>query len=122
MLTTVGAPTPHVTGTTVTRAEAARVLEYKWGGFDMRWELEVFGEGTRLTLWTNIDRRFIAMGAAGWHICFDVLDQLLAGQPVGRIVGTEAMKFEGWQRLHAEYARQFGVETPNWPPPAAPGS
>src|SRR3954452_17478501 len=39
-LTTVGAPTPHVTETKVTRAEAPRVLEYNWGGFDMRWELE----------------------------------------------------------------------------------
>ena len=24
------------------------------------------------------------------------------------------MKFGGWQRLHKEYARQFGVEMPNW--------
>ena len=109
-LTTVGAPAPHVTETTVTRADAPRVLEYNWGGFDMRWELEAFAGGTRLTLWTNIDRRFIAMGAAGWHICFDVLDRLLAGQPIGRIVGPEVMKFEGWQRLNAEYARQFAGE------------
>ncbi len=55
------------------------------------------------------------MGAAGWHICFDVLDRLLAGQPIGRIVGLEAMKFDGWQRLNAEYATQFGVEPPSWP-------
>jgi uncharacterized protein YndB with AHSA1/START domain len=114
-LTTVGAPTPHVTETTVTRAEAPKALEYNWGGFDMRWELEAFGAGTRLTLWTNIDRRFISMGAAGWHICFDVLDHLLSGTPIGRIVGAEAMKFSGWQRLNAEYAKQFGVETPGWP-------
>jgi hypothetical protein len=36
----------------------------------------------------------------------------------GRIVGPEAMKF-GWQRLHGEYAKQFGIEMPNWPPQAA---
>jgi hypothetical protein len=53
------------------------------------------------------------MGAAGWHICFDVLDRLLGGSPVGRIVGGEAMKF-GWQRLNAEYAKQFGIETPDF--------
>ena len=75
----------------------------------MRWQLEAFGGGTRLTLWTNIDRRFISMGAAGWHICFDVLDHLLSGAAVGRIVGGEAMKF-GWQRLVGEYAKQFGGE------------
>src|SRR5216117_2101335 len=79
-LTTVGAPTPHVTQTTVTRADAPKVLEYNWGGFDMRWQLEAVGCGTRLTLWTNIDRRFIAMGAAGWHLCFDVLDHLLRSE------------------------------------------
>jgi uncharacterized protein YndB with AHSA1/START domain len=111
-LTTVGAPTPQVSHTTVTRAEAPRVLEYNWGGGQMRWELEPVGGGTRLTLWHDIDRRFISMGAAGWHIGMDVLDHLLSGTPIGRIVGPEAMKFDGWQRLNAEYAQQFEVETP----------
>ena len=117
-LTTVGAPTLRVTETTVTRADAPELLEYKWGGFNMRWELEALGEGTRLTLWANIGRPYIAMGAAGWHICFDVLDRLLSGTPLGRLVGPDAIKFGGWQRLHAEYAKQFGVEMPNWPPQA----
>jgi uncharacterized protein YndB with AHSA1/START domain len=117
-LTTVGAPAPRVTETIVKRADAPKALEYTWGDFDMRWELQPLAGGTRLTLWTNIGRRFISMGAAGWHICFDVLHRLLAGQPIGRVVGPEAMKF-GWQRLNAEYAKQFGVETPDWPPKAA---
>ncbi len=114
-LTTVGAPSPHVTETKVTRADAPRVLEYNWGGGDMRWELEDHGGGTRLTLWANIDRRFISMGAAGWHICLDVLQRLLDGAPIGRIVAGDALKFGGWQRLNAEYAKQFGVEAPSWP-------
>ena len=113
-LSTVGAPTPQVAESTVKRAEEPRLLEYNWGGNDLRWELEPRGSGTRLTLWHNIDRRFIAWGAAGWHVCFDVLDRLLAGEPIGRIVGAEAMKFDGWQRLTAEYATQFGVETPSF--------
>jgi uncharacterized protein YndB with AHSA1/START domain len=100
-LTTVGAPGPHVTETKVTRADAPKLLEYGWGGNDMRWELEALGGGTHLTLWTSIDRRFISMGAAGWHICFDVLDRLLSGTPIGRIAGPEAMQFGGWQRLNA---------------------
>jgi uncharacterized protein YndB with AHSA1/START domain len=115
-LTTVGAPALHVTETRVTRADAPRLLEYNWGDFNMRWELEAVGGGTRLTLWTNIDRRYISMGAAGWHIAFDVLDHLLSGTPIGRIVGPEAMKFAGWQRLNAEYKKQFGAETGNMPP------
>ena len=96
--------------TTVTRADAPNVLEYN----DTRWELEAAGGGTRLTLWHKIDRRFISMGAAGWHICFDVLDHLLSGTPIGRIAGPETMQFDGWQRLNTEYAKQFGVETPSW--------
>jgi uncharacterized protein YndB with AHSA1/START domain len=115
-LTWVGRPTPI--RTTVTRADAPRLLEYG----DIRWELEAFGGGgTRLTLWHSIDRRFISWGAAGWHICFDVLERLLTGEPIGRIAGTGAMKFDGWRRLNAEYAKQFGVETPGWPPNAAKG-
>jgi uncharacterized protein YndB with AHSA1/START domain len=114
-LTTVAAPKPQVSETIVARADAPKVLEYNWGTQDIRWELEALGSGTRLTLWHNIDRRYISMGAAGWHICFDVLDHFLSGSAIGRIIGPDAMKF-GWQRLNAEYAGQFGVETPNWPP------
>ena len=115
-LSTVGTPTPQVSETTVKRAEAPRLLEYTWGDNDIRWELEPLGTGTRLTLWHNIDRGFISMGAAGWHICFDVLDRFLAGEPIGRIVAGDALKFGGWQRLNAEYAKQFGIEAPRWPP------
>jgi uncharacterized protein YndB with AHSA1/START domain len=111
-LTWVG--TAQVSVTRVTRADAPKVLEYS----DIRWELEDLGGGTRLTLWHSIDRRFISWGAAGWHVCLDVLDQLLAGEPIGRIVGAEAMKFGGWQRLNAEYAKQFGVKAPSLPPRA----
>ena len=108
-LSMVGAPAPQVSEATVKRVEAPRLLEYDWGGKDLRWELEPHGRGTRLTLWHNIDRGFISWGAAGWHICFDVLERLLAGEPIGRIVGGEAMKFD-WQRLNTEYARNFGVD------------
>jgi uncharacterized protein YndB with AHSA1/START domain len=113
-LTTVGAPTPMVSETRVKRADAPKVLEYDWGGRDVRWELEASGGGTRLTLWASIDRRFISMGAAGWHVCLEVLDRLLGGAPIGRRVGPGVMKIDGWQRLNAEYAKQFGVETPDW--------
>jgi uncharacterized protein YndB with AHSA1/START domain len=116
-LSTVGTPTPQVSESTVKRAEAPSLLEYSWGGQDLRWELEPIGSGTRLTLWHNIDRRFISWGAAGWHICFDVLERLLADEPIGRIVGGDATKFD-WQRLVTEYAKQFEVEAPSWAPNA----
>lgn len=109
----VGAP--QASETKVTRSDAPHVLEYN----DIRWELEASGGGTRLTLWHTIDRRFISWGAAGWHISFDVLERFLAGDPMGRIVGPEAMKLAGWQRLTTEYAKQFGVEAPSWSANAA---
>jgi len=101
-LTWVG--TGKTTEATVTRADAPYLLEFG----DIRWELEAVDDGTRLTLWHQIDRRFISWGAAGWHIAFDVLDRFLSGNPLGRIAGADAMKLAGWQRLTAEYAKQFG--------------
>lgn len=106
-LSTVGAGAPQVSESIVKRAEAPKLLEYSWGGNDLRWELEPLDSGTRLTLWHNIERNYVTWGAAGWHICFDVLAALLAGEPLGRIVGAEAMKFD-WQRLTVEYKTQFG--------------
>jgi len=108
-LTTVGAPSPHVVQTTVKRADAPNVLEFEWGGGDLRWELRPHGSGTRLTLWAKIDRRYVAMGAAGWHICLDVLGHLLDGDAIGRMAGVAVLQFEGWQRLNAEYGKQFGA-------------
>lgn len=101
---------PQAFSATVTVADAPKRLEYD----DTRWDLEAIEGGTRLTLWHRIDRRFISWGAAGWHIAFDVLDAHLAGDPIGRIVGPDAMKFSGWQRLNREYAEQFGTEAPSW--------
>ena len=106
-LTTVGAPSEHVTETAITRADEPRLLEYNWGGNDMRWQLEPVGKGTRLTLWTCIDRRFVAMGAAGWHVCLDVMDRMLDGDPIGRLVAGDALQSEAWQQLYAEYRKQF---------------
>lgn len=103
-LTWLGAPGPM--DVAVTRAEAPTLLEIG----DFRWELEPNAGGTRLTLLANIDRRYVATGAAGWHICLDVLEHALDGAPIARIAGPEAMKFEGWQRLNAEYGKQFGLK------------
>jgi uncharacterized protein YndB with AHSA1/START domain len=107
--------TEQVAESRVKRAEAPMLLEYSWGTQDLRWQLEPAGTGTRLTLWHNIDPGFISWGAAGWHLCLDVLDRLTAGTPIGRIVGPAAMD-HGWQRLVQEYAQQLGVAAPGWPP------
>ena len=97
--------------TKVTKAERPRMLEYG----NIRWELDRLEEGTRLTLWHSIGRRYVTWGAAGWHICFDVLDHLLNGDPIGRIAGADATRSGAWQRLVAEYAEKFEVESAKLP-------
>jgi hypothetical protein len=52
---------------------------------------------------------WVAKVAAGWHLCLVVADQLLSGDPVGPIVGEEAMQF-GWQDLHDRYAAELGTD------------
>jgi len=103
---------PHVTETKVTQAAAPEVLEYNWGDHDMRWELEAFGGGTPPDVVDQHRPALYRHGCCRWHICFDVLDRLLIGTPIGRMVGPEAVKFGGWQRLHAEYAKQFVSRRP----------
>ena len=92
---------------TVRRAEAPSLLEYTWGDDLLRWELEPTADGTRLTLrhtlaTPNIEDRV----AAGWHLCFDQLDEVAAGRPVAAIRGQAAMD-HGWEELRAGYAEKF---------------
>ncbi|MCM0677643.1 SRPBCC family protein [Micromonospora phytophila] len=89
---------------TVRRAEPPHLLEYTWGEDLLRWELVPAGTGTRLTLrHTVADRGTAPMAAAGWHLCLDVAERLLDGDPVGPIRGAEAMDF-GWAQLRDAYA------------------
>ncbi|MGC5020869.1 SRPBCC family protein [Micromonospora sp. DT47] len=92
----------------VLRAERPTLLEYTWGEDLLRWELAPTGVGTRLTLrHTVAHRAVLPMVAAGWHLCLDVADHLLAGDPVGPIRGTEAKDF-GWVELRDAYAERLG--------------
>jgi uncharacterized protein YndB with AHSA1/START domain len=93
----------------VTRAEPPRVLEYTLGGDNLLWELEPAGAGTRLTLsHTVAGPDWVPKVAAGWHICLDVADRLLAGEPVEPIRGEDAME-HGWQELHDAYTERLGA-------------
>ena len=93
---------------TVTRAEPPTLLEYTWGSDDLRWELAAAGGGTRLTLRHRVgSREDVARAAAGWHLCLEVLEQLLAGDPVPPVRGRDALE-HGWAALHDRYAAQLG--------------
>jgi uncharacterized protein YndB with AHSA1/START domain len=100
---------PQVSESQVKRADKSKLLELNLGGQQLRYELEPQGNGTRLTLWINIGRNYVSMGAAGWHIAFDVLDKLLGDHPIGRIAGADAFKVEGWKELQGQYTKLFGA-------------
>ncbi|MFC4150471.1 SRPBCC family protein [Micromonospora mangrovi] len=97
---------------TVRRAERPTLLEYTWGDGLLRWELARSGDGTRLTLRQRVgDPGLAPMVAAGWHLCLDVADHLLAGDPVGPIRGAEAKEF-GWAELRDAYAERLDRQRP----------
>jgi uncharacterized protein YndB with AHSA1/START domain len=94
----------------VVRAEPPHTLEYQWDDDFLRWQLDEIEGGTRLTLrHTTKPEGMLPKVAAGWHICLDVADRLLAGNPVPVIRGEDAKKF-GWQRLADAYAAKLNVE------------
>ncbi len=92
----------------VRRAEPPALLEYTWGDDLLRWELAPTGTGTRLTLRHRLaDRDWLPKVAAGWHLCLDVAERLLGGQPVPPVRGQDARE-HGWDELAEGYAAKLG--------------
>ncbi|MFJ6571840.1 SRPBCC family protein [Streptomyces sp. NPDC091292] len=103
----------------VTRAEPPTLLEYTFGDDVLRWELTATGPGTRLTLHHTVQARdWLPKVAAGWHLCLDVAEHLLDGDPIPPIRGMAATEF-GWNELNDQYARKFDI--PNTGLPEQPG-
>jgi acyl-CoA thioesterase FadM/uncharacterized protein YndB with AHSA1/START domain len=95
--------------TTVSRADRPLLLEYTWGEDTLVWVLRPSGAGTEVTLLHSMrDRTMEPVTAAGWHLCFVVVDHLLLGQPIGPIVGSDAPRY-GWEALRDAYAAALGV-------------
>jgi uncharacterized protein YndB with AHSA1/START domain len=114
-LTIAGNETVEEFASVIRRADAPRVLEYTWGDDVLRWELEPIASGTKLTLSHTLDdRSWVPKVAAGWHICLDVADQMMRGDPTGRIVGDEAKQY-GWEPLNDRYAEQLGIVSTGFP-------
>lgn len=82
-------------------------LTYLWGADQLRFGLSDDDGGTSLTL-TQIfdDRNAAASMAAGWHICLNALELLLAGKDVPSVVGENAMQY-GWEELERQYEEMF---------------
>ncbi len=91
----------------VRRSEPPFLLEYTWEQDVLRWELAAVAGGTRLTLRHTVeDPSWITRVTAGWHLCLDVAERALAGDPVGRIAGEQA-KRHGFDALHAAYEERL---------------
>jgi hypothetical protein len=91
------------------------VLQYEWAGDLLRWELAPTDGGTRLTLRHTVQSEvWVPRVAAGWHLCLDVADRLLAGEPIDPIVGGDARR-HGGDELRIAYAAQLGIADPGWP-------
>jgi uncharacterized protein YndB with AHSA1/START domain len=104
-LTMIDAENRQEITSTVLRAEPPTLLEYTVGTDRLRWELQATDAGTHLTLrHTLADADMLPKVAAGWHICLDVAELLLDGNPVGVIRGRAAMQF-GFAKLEEAYAQ-----------------
>ncbi|RDI63841.1 SRPBCC family protein [Nocardia pseudobrasiliensis] len=94
----------------ISRAERPTLLEYTWADQALCWALTETSTGTRLRLTHQLpDRAQGAMMAAGWHLCLDVAALLLAGTPIGPIVGPKALDY-GWRDLNRQYSAELGLE------------
>jgi len=84
------------------------VLEFRWGTDVIRFEVAPRGEGCVLTLTDTIDEvGKAARDGAGWHVCLDALEAVLAGtKPDGE-----------WSGLHEQYVKKFGPEASTIGPP-----
>lgn len=99
----------------VLEVESGRLLVHYWGDNLLRWELETTESGTRLTLrHSATEKGWLPVFAAGWHMCLVVADRLLAGRPVGPIVGM-ATKDYGWDQLHDQYAENLNIDSVGFP-------
>lgn len=87
----------------VLTVERSRRLHHRFGDDLLRWELVERAGGTRLILRHTIsDAEMRFMVTAGWHICLVVLGRLLASDPIGPIVGEDAMAY-GFEELRTGY-------------------
>lgn len=83
-------------------------LTHKWGDDLVEWLIEP----SRLIVQMKVAQpEYVSFYAAGWQVCFAVLDAVLRGEDQPRIVGMDAMD-HGWRELNERYADQLGIEVP----------
>jgi uncharacterized protein YndB with AHSA1/START domain len=92
--------------------EPPSLLELRWGGDVLRFELEADGDGTLLVFTDTLEELGkAARDGAGWHECLERLAYELAGQaaPWGSA--------DRWRQVHPEYVDRLGPEAAAIGPP-----
>jgi uncharacterized protein YndB with AHSA1/START domain len=103
---------PQVIEGTVTAIEAPRLLEYDSKEFGLlRWELRPDGEDCVLSFYNSPPEDWMVSGMApqmlaGWHGYMDLLEDALAGNPVGDWSKEGSM--DDWAELRDHYAEKIG--------------
>jgi uncharacterized protein YndB with AHSA1/START domain len=106
---------PDMPPATLVEFEPERVLAHAWGEDMLRWQLTPDGDGCRLVLLhTFDDRNKAARDGAGWHICLDGLEEVLAGTAEGT---HDDRNPPAWPELNAAYQRRFGISPDQATPP-----
>jgi uncharacterized protein YndB with AHSA1/START domain len=111
VLTMLGADSVADAGTpsVVLVAESPTLLEHSWAGDMLAWRITTIGAASRLTLHQTLaDETMASDNAAGWHLCLEVADSVLSGNPIAPIRGSDAME-HGWSELNERYATALGV-------------
>lgn len=92
----------------VLTVQAPHLLEYTWDVDVLRWELSETDNGTSLTLRHTVDERGqVSRMSAGWHLCLNAAEAMLAGQPHGPVQGPNAID-HGWDDLNKRYDEVLG--------------
>ncbi len=90
------------------------VLEFRWGGDELRFELQPDGAGSVLIFLNTFDELGkAARDAAGWHGCLDVLGYHLNDEEAP---WTPTVR---WQHVHQSYVERFGPDASSIGPPAS---
>jgi uncharacterized protein YndB with AHSA1/START domain len=92
----------------VTELDPPRVFAFTWDDDALRFELEPAEDGAACLLrFTHqfSEREAAARDAAGWNVCFDLLDELLAGRPGD---GAPTEPTPEWRAYYDEYV-ELGV-------------
>ena len=89
--------------------DAPRQLTQRFDSSTLHWTIGESSQGSVLRL----DQRLppdiadqASMMAAGWHVCFAVLREVVKGRDIARVVGPVSVEY-GWNELNERYGRAF---------------